>query len=367
MKILVTGSAGFIGFHLAKWLIKENHEVVGLDNLNHYYDVKLKLDRLAKLGIDAYGIAMGKKIIESTTSNFRFAKMDLQNQSSILDLFKSEKFDIVVNLAAQAGVRYSIENPQAYVNSNLLGFANLLEACRQYPVKHFIFASSSSVYGANKSIPFKTSDKTDQPRSFYAATKKCNELMAYSYSYLYNIPTTGLRFFTVYGEWGRPDMAPMLFAKAILGGQPIKVFNEGKMSRDFTYIGDIIEGIMRIINQKKESSTSDKEVNYKLYNIGNSKPVKLLTFIETLEQVLKKKATKVMYPMQPGDVVNTYADVSDLINDFNYQPKTSLLEGLTAFANWYVKYYHNEASVLRIRKQGNKEVNKSISSQAKIS
>ena len=334
MKILVTGSAGFIGFHLARKLIKQGHEVVGLDNLNHYYDVRLKLDRLKVLGIDAYTIAMGETHIQSKYPNFSFIKMGLENKSELVQLFEKEKFDVVYNLAAQAGVRYSIENPESYINSNVVGFAHLLEACRHYSIKHLIYASSSSVYGLNGEVPFKVSDNVDTPISVYAATKKSNELLAHSYSHLFKLPTTGLRFFTVYGPWGRPDMATMLFAKAIMNDQPIKVFNNGKMSRDFTYIDDIIDGLIKVM----ERSTEDEL--YRIYNIGNSKPVNLLEFIETMENALGRKAEKIFMPMQPGDMENTYADVTDLMQDFEYQPDTPLATGIEHFANWYLKYYH---------------------------
>ena len=348
MKVLVTGSAGFIGFHLVRYLLDEGHKVVGLDNLNHYYDVTLKLDRLAELGIDAYQIAMGKSIIDSQNDAFRFCKLDLIEEARLMEIFEKEKFDVVFNLAAQAGVRYSIEHPQSYVKSNLVGFANLLEACRNYPIKHLIYASSSSVYGSNKVVPFKTEHNVDHPVSFYAATKKSNELMAHAYSHLFKIPTTGLRFFTVYGEWGRPDMATMLFAKAIMNDRPIKVFNNGKMSRDFTYVGDIVQGMIKVMqgavsdSAKKQSTT---KAPYKVYNIGNSKPVNLLEFIETMEEVLGKKAKKDFLPMQQGDMENTYADVEDLIKDYDYQPNTSLKEGIQRFADWYKSYYFRKDKV----------------------
>ena len=347
MKILVTGSAGFIGYHLSKELTSLGHEVVGLDNLNHYYDVRLKLDRLANLGIDAYEIAMGKTCTESKTLNYRFFKLDMKQESETFELFKNEKFEVVFNLAAQAGVRYSIDQPQAYVNSNLIGFANLLEACRHFPVKHLVYASSSSVYGNSKTSPFKTTQNVDHPISFYAATKKCNELMAHSYSHLFKIPTTGLRFFTVYGEWGRPDMATMLFAKAILNNDPIKVFNNGDMSRDFTYVGDIVQGLIKVMENPPSKVVNDiqfSEPPYAIYNIGNSKPVRLLDFIQILEKSLNKETKKVMYPMQQGDVKDTYADVTDLINKMGYHPNTPLEEGIKAFADWYVGYYEYESS-----------------------
>jgi UDP-glucuronate 4-epimerase len=352
MKILVTGCAGFIGFHLVKKLITMGHEVVGLDNLNHYYDVRLKLDRLAELGIDVYEIAMGHTSIKSKINKgFEFKKLDLITENELFSLFEKEQFDYVFNLAAQAGVRYSIENPKSYVNSNLVGFANLMEACRRFPVKHLVYASSSSVYGSNKNIPFKTSDNVDHPISFYAATKKCNELMAHSYSHLFKIPTTGLRFFTVYGEWGRPDMATMLFAKAIMNNQPIKVFNNGDMSRDFTYVGDVVEGLVKVMAKPPvQKGDNDLKAPYEVYNIGNSKPVNLMEFIKTMESILGKEAEKIMYPLQQGDVKDTYADVSDLIEKFDYQPKTSIRDGLTAFANWYLKYYHDKEPTKGIKK-----------------
>lgn len=340
MKILVTGAAGFIGFHLTKKLIQSGHSVVGLDNLNHYYDIRLKLDRLAELGIDSYEIAMGKTVINSDRGDLKFVKLDLIQRAELFELFENEKPDIVFNLAAQAGVRYSIENPQSYVESNLVGFANILEACRQNPVKHFVFASSSSVYGSNNEVPFRTTDRVDHPISFYAATKKSNELLAHAYSHLYDIPSTGLRLFTVYGEWGRPDMATMLFAKAIMDDQAIKVFNQGKMSRDFTYVGDIVEAMERIMHRVPQKSESLKEVPYCIHNIGNSSPVKLFQFINYLEEALGKEAKKIMQPLQQGDMKNTYADVSDLVDKINYHPKTDLKTGLKRFADWYIDYYN---------------------------
>ncbi len=337
MKILVTGAAGFIGFHLSKKLIADGHEVVGLDNLNHYYDVRLKLDRLAELGIDAMEIAMGKAEMRSKDNSFRFVKTDLAEESKIMRLFAAENFEVVFNLAAQAGVRYSLEQPQTYVRSNLVGFANILEACRRYPVRHLIFASSSSVYGSNQSVPFKVTDNVDRPISLYAASKKSNELMAHSYSHLFQIPTTGLRFFTVYGEWGRPDMATMLFADAIAKGKPIKVFNHGEMSRDFTYVGDVVEGLLKVMQKPLVGEAENPP--YRLYNIGSHAPVKLGKFIETIERKMGKEAEKIMLPLQQGDMKDTYADVTELMNDFAYRPKTSLEEGIEKFVKWYKEYY----------------------------
>ncbi len=330
-KILVTGAAGFIGFHLSQHLLKRSNAVVGIDNLNSYYDVSLKKNRLHQL---------------EEQNNFTFYQLDLANREEIKQLFREHKFKYVVHLAAQAGVRYSLENPHAYVDSNLVGFVNILEGCRHSEIEHLVFASSSSVYGVNQKIPFSIQDNVEQPISLYAATKRANELMAYTYSHLYHLPTTGLRFFTVYGPWGRPDMAYFLFTKSILSGQPIKVFNYGKMKRDFTYIDDIVEGIIRVMNKKPDlvalSEKLNQKVNivpYKLYNIGNNKPVELSRFIEILENCLGKKALKTYLPMQPGDVPITYADVDDLIRDFGFQPLTSLETGLEKFVSWYQGYY----------------------------
>ncbi|WP_069789910.1 NAD-dependent epimerase [Cyanobacterium sp. IPPAS B-1200] len=319
MKILVTGAAGFIGFYLTKELLSRGETVVGIDNINDYYDVSLKIARLDQLE--------GQK-------NYIFHKLDLTDRANLEKLFTENKFDTVVHLAAQAGVRYSIENPHAYVDSNLVGFVNLLECCRHNAIKHLVFASSSSVYGANKKIPFSTSDNVDNPVSLYAATKKANELMAHTYSYLYNIPCTGLRFFTVYGPWGRPDMAYFLFTKAILEGKPIKVFNYGKMQRDFTYIDDIVEGIIRVMNHLPQGSVSDggqKHPPYKIYNIGNNQPVELSKFIEVIENCLGMEAEKNFLPIQPGDVPTTYADIDDLIEDVGFKPSTTIEEGIEKF------------------------------------
>ena len=353
MKILVTGTAGFIGFHLAKKLLERGDEVVGLDNINDYYDVNLKYGRLAELGIDAAlgtatSVVASAPISSTKYPNHKFYKMDIADKEAIDQLFKTEKFDAVCNLAAQAGVRYSLENPHAYIQSNVVGFLNILEGCRNNGVKNLAFASSSSVYGLNESQPFKTTDKTEHQVSLYAATKKSNEMMAHTYAHLYGIHVTGLRFFTVYGPWGRPDMAPMLFTDAILNDRAIKVFNNGEMSRDFTYIDDIVDGIVKVIDNPakvnpewnaKKPEISSSSTAYRLYNIGNNAPLPLMTFIETIEDALGKKAKKNFMPMQDGDVVSTYADVSGLINDFGYKPDTKLADGIGEFVKWYRKFY----------------------------
>jgi UDP-glucuronate 4-epimerase len=332
--VLVTGAAGFIGFHLSKRLCDKGIKVIGIDNLNDYYDVRLKESRLDIL---------------KTLPNFSFHKIDLQDKPSIDGLFASHQIDYVVNLAAQAGVRYSITNPYAYIESNVTGYLNILEACRHHPVKHLVYASSSSVYGANRKMPFSVHDNVDHPLALYAVTKKANELMAHSYSHLYNIPTTGLRFFTVYGPYGRPDMALFLFTKAILEGKPIDVFNHGKMKRDFTYVDDIVEGIVRLLpvvpkgNPEWNGENPDPATSfapYKIYNIGNNKPVELLYFIEVLESKLGKAAVKNFLPMQDGDVPETYANVDDLMNDVGFKPSTSIEDGIGEFVTWYRKYYH---------------------------
>ena len=325
-KILVTGAAGFIGFHLSQQLLTNGETVIGIDNLNDYYDVGLKQARLKQL---------------FNHRNFQFFRLDLANRSKVDELFTSCKPEIVIHLAAQAGVRYSLTHPHAYIDGNLVGFTNILEGCRHTDVKHFIYASSSSVYGANTKIPFTVGDQVDHPVSLYAATKRANELMAYTYSHLYQIPTTGLRFFTVYGPWGRPDMAYFSFTKLILSGNPIKVFNYGKMRRDFTYIDDIVEGIIRVTNKiPQSSSTAEKKLApYKIYNIGNNQPVNLIDFIETLEKHLGVKGQKKLLPMQPGDVPETYADIDDLIEATGFKPKTSLDVGLKYFVEWYRSYY----------------------------
>ncbi len=332
MKILVTGTAGFIGFHLAKRLIARGDEVVGLDNINAYYDTELKYARLEACGITREKADSGKMTGSALFPGYRFIKASLEDKTTIDRLFGQEKFDRVVNLAAQAGVRYSLSNPQAYIDSNITGFINILEACRHYPVAHLVYASSSSVYGSNTKMPLSTSDRTDNPVSLYAATKKSNEMMAHAYSHLFGIPSTGLRFFTVYGPWGRPDMAAFLFARAILDGKPIQVFNYGDMYRDFTYIDDIIEGVVRVIDHAPQTKIPPAE----LFNIGNSSPVKLMDYIEAIENALGKKAVREYLPMQPGDVYKTFADVSDLEEKLNYHPSTPITEGVKRFVEWYV-------------------------------
>ncbi len=340
MKILVTGAAGFIGYHVSKKLVEQGHEVVGLDNINDYYDVALKYGRLKELGID---IEQAEKFNAISGSKkfpraYKFVRMHLEDRDALPQLFSTEKFDVVCNLAAQAGVRYSLENPEAYIDSNIVGFLNILECCRHHIIKHLVYASSSSVYGLNKKTPFETTDNVDHPISIYAATKKSNELMAHTYGHLFGFPTTGLRFFTVYGPWGRPDMALFLFTKAILEGNPIKVFNNGNMERDFTYVDDIVEGVVRIIEKSTEERMTSKEL-YKIYNIGNNQSVKLLDFIEAVETSLGIKAKKEMLPMQPGDVAKTWANVDDLIRDYDYSPNTPLKKGVDSFIAWYKKYY----------------------------
>ncbi|WP_298485361.1 NAD-dependent epimerase/dehydratase family protein [uncultured Maribacter sp.] len=334
MKILVTGAAGFIGMFLSKKLISLGHKVVGLDNINDYYSVDLKYNRLLQLGVNKTDIIEGKLIKSTVTSNFKFIKTDINNYNVLEELFVSEEFDTVVNLAAQAGVRYSIENPFSYIQSNVVGFLNILELCRHKNVNHLIYASSSSVYGHNKKIPFEETDNVDYPVSLYAATKKSNELIAHSYSHLYGIQTTGLRFFTVYGPWGRPDMAPMLFANALMNKKPINVFNNGEMERDFTYIDDIINGIVNCLNYQNINKPPNE-----VFNIGNSKPVNLLKFIEILENKIGNVSPKNMLPMQPGDVKRTYASVEKLKAKVGYDPQIDLEEGLSSFSTWYKEYY----------------------------
>ena len=337
MKILITGTAGFIGFHLAKRLLAEEFDVVGIDNINDYYSVDLKFARLAESGISREAENWHKETQSSKNPQYKFIRMNLEDREELNQLFKNEQFEMVCNLAAQAGVRYSLEHPYAYIDSNSVGFINILEACRHNNIKHLVYASSSSVYGNSDKMPLSVNDKVDHPVSLYAATKKSNELMAHTYSHLYNIPTTGLRFFTVYGPWGRPDMAPILFANAITSNKPIKVFNYGNLERDFTYIDDILEGLVKVINTPFKAE--ENEVPYAIHNIGNGNPVKLMDFIESMENVLEKKAIKDFQPMQPGDVYKTFADVSSLKSAFGYAPNTSLKKGIEAFVTWYKNYY----------------------------
>ena len=336
MNILVTGAAGFIGFHLSKRLLEEGHSVTGLDNLNEYYDIQLKKDRLKLLG---------------STGEFFFVELDLADRPGMESLFSENSFDRVINLAAQAGVRYSLTNPHAYIESNISGFLHILEGCRHHRVPHLVFASSSSVYGLNTNMPFSVHDNVDHPVSLYAATKKSNELMAHSYSHLYGLPVSGLRFFTVYGPWGRPDMALFLFTENILRGKAIKVFNHGNMMRDFTYIDDIIEGVVRVMDHIPEADTKwsgDKPdpgsspAPYRLYNIGNHNPVKLMDFIGAIEEALGKKAIMEFLPLQPGDVPASYADVSDLVDSVGFKPDTRLRDGIARFVSWYLEYYSRE-------------------------
>ncbi len=338
MKILVSGTAGFIGFHLAKRLLGRGDCVVGIDSINDYYDVRLKYARLAETGIAEHDIEYGKAVESSVYGKaYRFIKMQLEDRAALQRLFEEEKFDAVVNLAAQAGVRYSIENPYAYIESNIVGFLNLLECARHNPVRHFVYASSSSVYGGNTKTPFSEDDRVDNAVSLYAATKKSNELMANVYSKLYGIQATGLRFFTVYGPWGRPDMAPMLFTQAIIAGEPIKVFNNGNLSRDFTYIDDIIEGVVRVIDKAPEAD-GENGVASQVYNIGCGHPMQLMDFIRTLEEALGRKAQMKMMPMQKGDVFTTYADTSKLEREMGYKPRMSLGEGIAEFVKWYKSF-----------------------------
>ncbi|WP_022668428.1 NAD-dependent epimerase [Desulfospira joergensenii] len=333
MKVLVTGAAGFIGYGLGRRLLDQGHQVLGIDNLNDYYDVELKKSRLALL---------------NDRDGFQFQRLDLADRKGMEDLFVSHSFDCVVNLAAQAGVRYSIENPASYVDANLVGFGNILEGCRHSKVGHLVYASSSSVYGLNTNMPFSVRHNVDHPISLYAASKKANELMAHTYSYLYNLPCTGLRFFTVYGPWGRPDMALFLFTKAILNNEPIKVFNNGDMKRDFTYIDDIVEGVIRVMEKIPEPdpdwssdnpNPSSSRVPYKIYNIGNNQPVALMEFVEAIETALGQEALKEYLPLQPGDVPATYADVNDLITDTGFKPSTPVKQGVQRFVDWYKGYY----------------------------
>ncbi|MFP4128318.1 MAG: NAD-dependent epimerase [Desulfonatronovibrio sp.] len=348
MKILITGTAGFIGFHLALAFARRGDEVIGIDNINDYYDVNVKYGRLEYSGFsgpyDSNGLTWSDKY-----PNLGFIRMNLEDREGLEKLFREQKFERVCNLAAQAGVRYSLTNPHAYVNSNVVGYVNLLECCRHNNIEHFVFASSSSVYGLNETQPFSTHDNVDHPISLYAATKKSNELMAHTYAHLYRLPCTGLRFFTVYGPWGRPDMALFLFTRAIMKGRPINVFNHGKMQRDFTYIDDIVEGVIRVVDKVpsgnpawsgKNPDPASSRAPYKLYNIGNNNPVQLMDFITTLEKTLGRKAEKNLLPLQPGDVPSTYADVEDLVEDLGYKPETTVQEGISKFIEWYRKFFN---------------------------
>ena len=334
MKILVTGAAGFIGFYLSEKMVSLGHTVVGIDNINDYYDVNLKYARLHHSGIQREAIQYGAKVTSASLPRYTFVKLDLTDTEKLPELFAEEQFDCVCNLAAQAGVRYSLENPRAYISSNIDGFQNVLEACRLYSIKYLVFASSSSVYGLNEKVPFSVADSADHPASLYAATKRSNELMAHTYSHLFNIPATGLRFFTVYGPWGRPDMAYYKFARAICEGKPIDIYNNGNMLRDFTYIDDIIEGIIAAIDHIPPNAP----VPFALYNLGNNRPEKLMDFIETLEGCLGKKAEKVFLGMQAGDVPATMADIDDTRRDLGWEPKTSIADGLKLFTQWFFSY-----------------------------
>jgi UDP-glucuronate 4-epimerase len=349
MKILVTGAAGFIGSAVCLALLKLGDEVTGIDNLSDYYDIALKKARLKNVGANSFANRANDEFAdESAPTGFRFHQMDIASRPAMEQLFAEGQFDAVINLAAQPGVRYSLENPHAYVESNIVGFLNVLEGCRHNGVGHLVYASSSSVYGANESMPFSVGDNVDHPVSLYAASKKSNELMAHAYAHLYGLPCTGLRFFTVYGPWGRPDMAPVLFTRAILAGEPIKVFNYGKHRRDFTYIDDIVEGVVRALDRPaqpnpqwsgKQPDPATSSAPWRLYNIGSNNPIELGRFIETLENALGKKAEKIMLPLQPGDVPDTYADVQSLVDDMGYKPKTGLEEGIGKFVAWYREYY----------------------------
>tara|TARA_B100001057_G_scaffold296302_1_gene296448 strand:- start:7331 stop:8347 length:1017 start_codon:yes stop_codon:yes gene_type:complete len=336
--ILVTGIAGFIGFHLAKKLLDKGYKVLGIDNVNDYYDVKLKKDRLSELGIN-----LDKGTFYSS-EKLKFHKADISDKNSIEKIFSENKIEAVCNLAAQAGVRYSIENPSAYIGSNIVGFQNIIDCCRNYGINNFCYASSSSVYGGNENLPFSEKDRADSPISLYAATKRSNELVAYTYSHLYNIQTTGLRFFTVYGPWGRPDMALFLFVKALIEDKAIDVFNNGKMLRDFTYINDIVEGVIRVIENPASSPSQKSELNptkapYKIYNIGNNNPVKLMEFINAIENSIEKKFQINFKPLQPGDVPKTYANIDLLNKNLNYKPNTPIQKGIDNFVSWYLSYY----------------------------
>lgn len=350
-KILVTGAAGFIGFHLVQKLLERGDQVVGLDVINDYYEIELKYARLAETGIDHQNLSPGQPQQSSQYEHYQFVQLGMENKEALHALFERYAFDAVMNLAAQPGVRYSLENPYAYIDSNVVGFLNLLEACRHFKTGHLVFASSSSVYGLNATIPYATEHNVDHPISLYAATKKSNELMAHTYSHLYRLPTTGLRFFTVYGPWGRPDMAIYLFTRAVFEGKTLKVFNHGNMVRDFTYVDDIVEGIVRVLDHPPQGNPnwdaqnpdpSSSPAPYRLYNIGNNKPVKLMDFIEAIEEAAGREAPKAYLPIQPGDVQRTFADVSDLERDFDYKPTTDVRTGVQHFVDWYRSYYKIE-------------------------
>jgi len=354
MKILVTGTAGFIGFHLAKRLLERGDEVVGVDVINDYYDINLKYARLEETGISPELIVYDQPIASTKYDNYVFVKLDLNDKDGMMELFNTHHFDAVCNLAAQAGVRYSLTNPSAYVESNISGFLNVLECCRFANVKHLLYASSSSVYGLNANMPFSVHHNVDHPVSLYAASKKCNELMAHAYSHLFNLPTTALRFFTVYGPWGRPDMALYIFTKAIMEGKPIEIFNNGNMSRDFTYIDDIVEGILRLIDQPAKANVNwdaaqpdpaSSNVPFRLFNIGRGAPVTLLDFVKEIEGNIGISAIKQFLPMQSGDVAATWADITPLVNELDYKPATSVKEGVHKFVDWYKMFYgyHKEA------------------------
>ncbi|OEK02511.1 capsule biosynthesis protein CapI [Roseivirga sp. 4D4] len=348
-KVLITGTAGFIGFHLARKLLNRGDQVFGLDSINDYYDLRVKYGRLGETGIKKDAIEYNTLVQSTKYPNYKFVQLQLEDSQNLTSLFKKEKFDTVINLAAQAGVRYSLENPRAYIDSNIIGFMNILEACRHHGVKHLSYASSSSVYGLNETRPFSVQHNVDHPISLYAASKKSNELMAHTYSHLFGLPTTGLRFFTVYGPWGRPDMALFLFTKAILDNEPINIFNNGNMSRDFTYVDDIVEGITRVNDNPpqgnanwtgKNPDPSTSIAPYTVYNIGNNAPVKLMDFISIIEKCLDKIAQKNFMPMQAGDVSATYADVQSLIENLGYKPNTPLETGVTNFIDWYKEFYN---------------------------
>lgn len=348
MKYLVTGAAGFIGYHVVQRLIDRGEEVVGLDVINDYYDLNLKFARLENQGISKQEIKKNYLVRSTSFPNFRFIQLELAEKEPLLSIFEEQKFDVVIHLAAQAGVRYSLTHPEVYIQSNIMAFLNILECCRFHPVKHLVYASSSSVYGANERMPFSTSDSVDHPISLYAASKKSNELMAHTYSHLFGVPTTGLRFFTVYGPWGRPDMALFLFTEAIMEGKPIQVFNYGNMKRDFTYIDDIVEGVVKVADRPAKPNPDfdgqnpdpgSSKAPFKIYNIGNSSPVRLLDYIHAVEKGLGKKAIMDLLPLQPGDVPASHADVTDLVRDTGYKPATPIEDGVKAFTDWYLDYY----------------------------